>query len=45
MMRQIGFMEGYRIMRQVGADRLASVFMAAVWFLRGDQIRTNPVKY
>ncbi len=38
MQREIGFMEGYRMMRQVRADWLSSVFMAFVWALRGDKI-------
>ncbi len=37
-MREIEFMEGYRMMRSVGADWLSSVFMAFVWDLRGDKI-------
>jgi hypothetical protein len=38
MYREIGYMENYRMMRSVGADRLSSVFMAFVWVLRGDKI-------
>ncbi len=38
MRREIGFQEGYRMMRSVGADWLSSVFMAFVWVLRGDEI-------
>lgn len=38
MEREIGYMEGYRMMRSVGADWLSSVFMAFVWVLRGDKI-------
>ena len=38
MMREIGFMEGYRMMRAVGADWLSSVFMALVWVVRGDKV-------
>ena len=38
MYREIGFMEGYRMMRRVKADWLSSVFMAFVWVLRGDEI-------
>ena len=38
MYREIGFREGYRMMREVGAGRLSSVFMAFVWVLRGDKI-------
>jgi len=38
MMREIEYMEGYRMMRSVGADWLSSVFMAFVWVLRGDKI-------
>jgi hypothetical protein len=38
MQREIGFMEGYRMMRSVKADWLSSVFMAFVWVLRGDKI-------
>jgi hypothetical protein len=38
MTREIGFVEGYRMMRFVGADWLSSVFMAFVWVLRGDKI-------
>lgn len=38
MKRKIEFMEGYRMMRAVGADRFSSVFMAVVWVLRGDKI-------
>jgi hypothetical protein len=38
MQREIGFMEGYRMMRSVQADWLSSVFMAFVWVLRGDKI-------
>ncbi len=38
MMREIGFMEGYRMMRSVDADWLSSVFMVFVWVLRGDKI-------
>ena len=40
-MRQIGFREGYRMMRAVGADRLSSVFMAFVWVARGDKVYTG----
>ena len=36
--REIGFREGYRMMRSEGVDRLSSVFMAFVWVLRGDKI-------
>jgi hypothetical protein len=36
--REIGFMEGYRMMRAVEADWLSSVFMAFVWVVRGDKI-------
>lgn len=38
MTREIGYMEGYRALRSVGADWLSSVFVAFVWVLRGDQI-------
>ena len=38
MMREIEFMEGYRMMRAAGADWLSSVFMAFVWVVRGDKI-------
>jgi hypothetical protein len=38
MYREIGYMEGYRIMRSVGADWFSSVFMAFVWVVRGDKI-------
>ena len=38
MQREIGFMEGYRMMRLVRADWLSSVFMAFVWVVRGDKI-------
>jgi hypothetical protein len=38
MEREIGYMEGYRMMRRTGADWLSSVFMAYVWCLRGDKI-------
>lgn len=38
MYREIGFIEGYRMMRAVDADRISSVFMAFVWALRGDKI-------
>jgi hypothetical protein len=38
MTREIGFMEGYRMMRSVDADWLSSVFMAVVWVVRGDKI-------
>ena len=38
MQRQIGFMEGYRMMRSEGADWMSSVFMAFVWLVRGDKI-------
>ncbi len=38
MEREIEFMEGYRMMRRVGADWLSCVFMAFVWVLRGDKI-------
>jgi len=38
MTREIGFMEGYRMMRSVDADWLSSVFMACVWVVRGDKI-------
>ena len=38
MQREITFTEGYRMMRQVQADWLSSVFMAFVWVLRGDKI-------
>ena len=41
MYRKIGYMEGYRIMRAVGADRFSSAFMAFVWVLRGDKIQVN----
>jgi hypothetical protein len=41
MQREIGFREGYRMMRSVGADQLSSVFMAFVWVLRGDKITVN----
>ena len=41
--RQIGFMEGYRLMRQANADWLSSVFMAVVWILRGDKILDSSV--
>lgn len=41
MVREIGYMEGYRMMRAVGADWLSSVFMAFVWCLRGDKIRVD----
>lgn len=37
-MREIGFREGYRMMRAVGADRLSSLFMAFVWVARGDKV-------
>ena len=36
--REIGFMEGYRLMRRTGADWLSCVFMAFVWVLRGDRV-------
>ena len=36
--REIGFSEGYRMMRCAGADWLSSVFVAFVWVLRGDKI-------
>ncbi len=39
--REIGFMEGYRMMRAVDADWLSSVFMAFVWVLRGDKIQVE----
>ena len=38
MLREIGFREGYSLMRDVGTDRLSSVLMAFVWVLRGDLI-------
>jgi hypothetical protein len=38
MYREIGFREGYRLMRSVDADWFSSVFMAFVWALRGDEI-------
>ena len=38
MEREIGYTEGYRMMRSVGADWVSSVFMAFVWALRGDKI-------
>lgn len=38
MQREIGYMEGYRMMRAVDADWLSSVFMAFVWCVRGDKI-------
>jgi len=38
MKREIGYMEGYRMMRSVGADWVSSVFMAFVWALRSDKI-------
>jgi hypothetical protein len=38
MYREIGYMEGYQLMRSVGADWVSSVFMAFVWVLRGDKI-------
>jgi hypothetical protein len=41
MYREIGFMEGYRMMRQLQADWLSSVFMAFVWVLRGDKIQVS----
>ena len=41
MEREIEFMEGYRMMRTVGADWLSSVFMAVVWVLRGDKISVD----
>jgi hypothetical protein len=41
MYREIGFMEGYRMMRRVQADWLSSVFMAFVWVLRGDKIEVG----
>ncbi len=41
MQREIGFMEGYRMMRSVDADWLSSVFMAFVWVLRGDKITVD----
>lgn len=41
MEREIGFMEGYRVMQRIGADWLPSVFMAVVWCLRGDKITDN----
>jgi hypothetical protein len=41
MYREIGFMEGYRMMRQVGADWLSCMFMAFVWALRGDKIHVE----
>jgi hypothetical protein len=44
MYREIGYMEGYRMMRAVGADWLSSVFMAFVWVLRGDQITVEESK-
>ena len=37
-MREIGYMEGYRMMRVAGADWLSSVFVAFVWVARGDKI-------
>jgi hypothetical protein len=40
MKRKITFKEGYRLMREVGADWLSSVFMAFVWVLRGDEIES-----
>jgi hypothetical protein len=44
MQRQIGFQEGYRMMRAVGADWLSSVFMAFVWVARGDTITVEELK-
>lgn len=41
MYKDIGFMEGYRMMRAVGADWISSVFMAFVWALRGDKIMVD----
>ena len=38
MEREIAFLEGYRMMRLIGADWLSSAFMAFVWCLRGDKI-------
>jgi hypothetical protein len=38
MYREIGFLEGYRMMRAVDADWISSVFIASVWALRGDKI-------
>jgi hypothetical protein len=38
MYREIGFLEGYRMMRAVDADWISSVFMAFVWALRGDKV-------
>lgn len=38
-MREITFIEGYRLMRKTEADWLSSVFMAFVWVVRGDKIR------
>lgn len=37
-MHEIGFIEGYKLMRKVGADYISSAFMAFVWVLRGDKI-------
>ena len=41
MYKEIGYIEGYRMMRTVGADWLSAVFMAFVWVLRGDKIQVN----
>jgi hypothetical protein len=38
MYREISFMEGYRMMREMDADWISSVFIAAVWALRGDKV-------
>jgi hypothetical protein len=38
MQRSISFIEGYRLMKRTGADRISCVFMAFVWALRGDKI-------
>ena len=41
MEREIEFMEGYRMMRAIGADWMGSVFMAVIWVLRGDRISVD----
>jgi hypothetical protein len=37
-MREIGFIEGYKLMRKAGADYISSVFVAFVWVCGGDKV-------
>lgn len=38
MKREIGFKEGYRLLRKVDCDIFTSAFLAIVWKIRGDMI-------